>query len=196
MKDWIPPADLFAGRTVAILAGGPSLTPAAVETVRARGWAAIAINNAYTLAPWADALYAADGTWWTKYYEQARHFAGLKIHSQRWSKFEDVHFLPPKVMSGGNSAIHAAVLARGCGATRLVLLGVDLRDDELTHWHGLHPSTKTLSMCNPTPQVFRVYRAKWIELSKGLLKGFDVINCNPRSAVTVFPMLPLEAVPA
>lgn len=55
------------GRTVAILAGGPSLTPEAFDRVREEREAdrlrVIAINDAYLLAPWADVHYAADAKW-------------------------------------------------------------------------------------------------------------------------------------
>lgn len=58
---------LWKGRTVAILAGGPSLTAQAFEAVRlARETDAlrsIAVNDSYLLAPWADLHYAADAKW-------------------------------------------------------------------------------------------------------------------------------------
>jgi hypothetical protein len=55
------------GRTVALLAGGPSLTPAQFDLVREAREAdrvrVIAINDSYLLAPWADVHYAADAKW-------------------------------------------------------------------------------------------------------------------------------------
>lgn len=202
--DWTPPADLFAGRTVAILAGGPSMTKAAADEVRHRGWAAIAVNNTGIrfkrtngqvqdpLAAWADVLYAADALWWKTYAEAAQDFAGLKVHSQKFTKIDGVHFMPVSMSgSGGNSALHAAVLAKKAGASRVLLLGVDLRDDEVTHWHGPHLK----SLRNANVVQFRAYRAGWEQAARGLLKGLPIINCNPRSAVTAFPRLALEAVP-
>ncbi len=60
---------LWKGRTVAILAGGPSLTAQAFEMVReareADALRSIAVNDSYLLAPWADAHYAADAKWHT-----------------------------------------------------------------------------------------------------------------------------------
>lgn len=53
----------WAGETVAILGGGPSLTQAQVDACRGR-CRAIAVNNAYQLAPWADLLYFSDEVWW------------------------------------------------------------------------------------------------------------------------------------
>lgn len=52
----------WRGRTVAVLAGGPSLTPEQAELCR--GIPCIAVNDQYLLAPWAEVLYFADGKWW------------------------------------------------------------------------------------------------------------------------------------
>ena len=63
MEFWSIPR-CFNGETVAILAGGPSLTAAQVEVCRGR-CRMIAINRSYVLAPHADWLYGADvGGFW------------------------------------------------------------------------------------------------------------------------------------
>lgn len=59
----------WVGATVAILAGGPSLTLEQFHRVgtlrRGSGWLrVIAVNDAYLLAPWADVCYFADSQWW------------------------------------------------------------------------------------------------------------------------------------
>lgn len=65
----------WKGRTAVILAGGPSLTAQAFESVRAEREAGeirtIAVNDSYLLAPWADVHYAADAKW------HAWHTAGV-----------------------------------------------------------------------------------------------------------------------
>lgn len=57
----------WAGATAAVLGGGPSLTVDQVEKVRQAREAgrcrAVAVNDAYLWAPWADVLYAADSEW-------------------------------------------------------------------------------------------------------------------------------------
>lgn len=64
---WSRVLPAWKGKTVAILAGGPSLTRPAFEMVRAARDAdrlrVIAINDSYLLAPWADVHYAADVKW-------------------------------------------------------------------------------------------------------------------------------------
>ena len=58
---------LWRGLTVALLGGGPSLTleqfELAGEARHADRIRAIAVNDAYLLAPWADVHYAADAKW-------------------------------------------------------------------------------------------------------------------------------------
>lgn len=55
----------WAGSTVVLIAGGPSLTPKQVEqTTWLRRIYTIAVNDAYLLAPWADVCYFADSHWW------------------------------------------------------------------------------------------------------------------------------------
>lgn len=57
----------WPGATVALLAGGPSLTPELFAMVgearKADRLRVIAINDSYLLAPWADVHYAADAKW-------------------------------------------------------------------------------------------------------------------------------------
>ena len=54
---------IFKGCTVAIIAGGPSLTQNQVNMVE--GFPTIAVNDAYKLAPWANILYGCDHNLYT-----------------------------------------------------------------------------------------------------------------------------------
>ena len=57
---WTVPR-MWEGQTVAVLASGPSLTPALAQRLRVHR--TIAVNHAHRLAPWADMLLALDGGW-------------------------------------------------------------------------------------------------------------------------------------
>ena len=67
---------LWPGETVICVGTGPSLTQADVDFCQGKA-RVIVVNNAYKLAPWADALYAADDKWWT-WEKGAPTFAGMK----------------------------------------------------------------------------------------------------------------------
>ena len=71
----------WAGETVAILGGGPSLTLGQCEAVREAGCRVIAINNAYELAPLAAILYFTDRHWWewNRKDPAYRRFSGRKV---------------------------------------------------------------------------------------------------------------------
>ena len=66
----------WSGETVVVIATGPSLTAEDVDYCRGKA-RVIAINDAYTLAPWADALYATDAKWW-HWHRGVASFTGAK----------------------------------------------------------------------------------------------------------------------
>lgn len=83
----------WEGRTVALVCAGPSLTLAQLQLLKQREVPAIAVNDAYLVAPWADVLYFADAGWyfwhaagiarkfdWTSFTaDEVRHaFAGFR----------------------------------------------------------------------------------------------------------------------
>lgn len=68
----------WAGETVVIIGGGPSVTMEQVEQVRQSGHKVIVINDSHKIAPWADVLYAGDIKWWN-WHDGAPDFKGLKI---------------------------------------------------------------------------------------------------------------------
>jgi hypothetical protein len=174
------PLNIFA-----ILAGGPSLTPEVVERVREAHVRTIAVNNAFRLAPWADILFAADAAWWAEH-PDAADFAGERVVCED-QRVEGATFFRPVLREGGHSALHAACLAEARGAVLVLLFGVDLRDDEPTHWHGLHPAP----LSNPTPAQFARQRAAWTRYEATPTRP-AIANCNPASGLRCFPMLTID----
>lgn len=167
-------------RVVAILAGGPSMSQAVADS--ARGYYRIAINDAFRLAPDAEMLYAADPEWWQAHPEALR-FAGRRVVA-RPNRVDGVEYISPEpvTLGGGNSALRAAHIAAAEGAAGIRLYGVDLRDDEVTHWHGAHEH----GLRNPSPVVFARVRAAWERWA--LRPGIPpVVNCSSRSALECFP---------
>lgn len=198
-KDW-------TGQCAVIVAGGPSvkLVPiaAAHERFARAHW--IAVNNAWKICRWADALYGCDATWWRQQ-EGAPGFLGLKLTQDGTTpkRFPDVERVAIKrgvnamlfdrkgeLGWGGNGGFHALNLAAQFGAKTIVLLGYDMSLDHGTHWHGRH-----IGLNNPTIRALDKW-AQYLDESAPVLKarGIDVVVGSPNSRLTAFRKQPLMEV--
>ncbi len=188
----------MAWNTFVLIGGGPSLTVSDVEYVRHKA-RVIAINNAYELAPWAFALYAADKKW-VDWHDGAPSFKGLKytIESHdtvcrpgwqviRNTGFEGLELEPKSLRTGFNGGYQAINLAVHLGAKRIVLLGFDMQADAggRYHWHPEHPDGKV----SPYAEFIAAFDTIVQPLKDA---GVEVINCSPGSALTCFPRAPLR----
>lgn len=165
--------------TVAVLATGPSMSQELADKVRGR-CRVVAVCNAYELAPWADALVCNDGIWW-KVHPNALQFAGRKFCGQDQPGTEWLRNAP-EFPAGSNSGYQGVRVAGLLGATRILLLGFDMRGD---HYFGRHPEP----LRNSNDAKFRAMAAQF-----RLWKGVPVLNCTPGSALTCFPMADLDEV--
>lgn len=182
---------------VVCFASGPSLTQADVDACRGRVDAAIAVNTAYTLAPWATALYAADLEWW-KWHKGAVAFPGLRYSVSAGAAGWGVKILrnggtdglaldPSTLRTGRNSGYQALNLAVHFGAKRILLLGYDMQTGPKgeAHFHGKHPRHRI--------SPFGIFLRKFETIARPLKdQGIEVINCSQRTALKCFPRLTLE----
>ena len=186
----------WEGRTIAVLAGGPSLTQEQVDYCRGRA-KVIAINNAYQLASWADMLYFCDDRWWKWHQDDAalQSFAGeivtlenpnlcerfTRIKSVRNYGNDGLSELPDGVKTGANSGYQVINLAVHLGAAKIVLLGYDMAfKGGRSHWHQGHPM-------NPSENTYQSMLPNFPTLVEPLKKrGVDVINATPGSALECF----------
>jgi hypothetical protein len=194
---------LWPGATVVCIATGPSLTQADVDLVRGKA-RVIAVNDAYRLAPWADALYGCDAKWW-KWHDGVPSFTGPKwsLEHSAWRgidvKYPDVQRLrntgpaglehdPTGLKSGRNSGYQAVNLAVHYGAARIVLLGYEMQKSHgASHFFGEHP--------NKQQSPYPMFRQQFQTLVKPLRKiGVEVMNCSRNSALTCFPKADLSDV--
>lgn len=210
-RDWSPQA------TVVCLAGGPSLTPAQVQTVYAWRMSGvcrvIAINNTYELALWADAHYFADHRWyrWHKDKPLFKQFPGERYSIENAnSAIEDPRITvlrnlsvvggtmgrlstdPSGLYTAMNSGYQAIGLAVLKGARRIVLLGYDMKPcvDGRHHWHKEHP----------VPMDGGIY-VRWREEYKQMAPtakamGIEILNATSDSALDGFAKVTLESVVA
>jgi hypothetical protein len=177
---------LWPGATVAILGGGPSLTPQAAN-LAARSGPTIAINNSFALAP-CDMLYAADAEWWA-HTPDALSYAGLKVSVSRVKGVNHIRNAgvvgysddPDCVYSYGNSGAQAIQVAAKAGARTVLLYGFDMRPG---HWHSGHKAP----LVQATPETYIRWLDRFDKLATALkARGVEVLNCSPGSALKSFP---------
>lgn len=197
-RDW-------AGETVVCVASGPSAAKVDLSLAKDRA-KVIAINDSWRLAPWADVLYACDGEWWSRPYDDkrgwpsAKDFAGLRV-TQDLKAAE--RFGLSRVMvtrgvnriltgqagvtgSGSNGGFQAVNIAVQTGAARIVLVGYDYRDDFGLHWHGRHPQ----GLNNPKAPMLARWAAALDDQAPTLTAlGVEVLNASPHSALRAFPKM-------
>lgn len=212
------PRFLPDGGSCLILGSGPSLTQADVDFARAHVDVTIAVNDAYLLAADAECLYAGDVHWW-KWHEGASKphvhnhrkypaFTGrykATIVTMMRSEYADVHSfrpgpqtglsLKPTVLNRGYNSVYQSVnLAVHFGATRILLLGVDMQQGQRysngamrpsEHFFGSHPAGQHA----PYTQCLAAFATLVAPLAK---LGVELVNCTPGSALTCFPMMPLR----
>lgn len=194
---------LWPGSTVVCIATGPSLTQADVDACRGRA-RTIAVNDAYTIAPWADVLYACDPKWW-KWHRGAPTFQGLKYTleqktvppSKPWpdvqivgrGKSTGLSLDRAAISTGHNSGYQAINLAVLFGAIKIVLLGYDMGRPARgrSHFFGEHPD-KTQPNYTKCITAFGTLAAQLTHV------GVDVVNCSRQTALKCFRREPLEAV--
>ncbi len=192
---------LWPGSTVVCAASGPSLTQADLDVCRGRA-RVIVVNDAYRLAPWADALYAADESWWTRH-KGVPEFAGLKFtiepQPDPWPRLTMLHNTGPTglertptgLRTGFNSGFQAVNLAVHLGAVRILLLGYNMGHvkGQRSHFYGDPPN----------PETNQAKYAGWIKAFATIARplgdlGIEVLNCTPGSALRMFPMASLSSV--
>lgn len=171
--------------TCVVLATGASLSPEQVALVKIAHdedrCKAVAVSNTYQLAPWADAMVSNDMKWWRQY-PDALKFAGRKFCG---GDFMGTERLPPVPMfpAGTNSGLQGMRVALLLGATRIILLGIDMKG---THYFGKHPTALKNSTSADFQRMLRQFQ-RW-------QSDAEVINCSPGSALTCFKMASLADV--
>lgn len=199
----------WSGGTVVIVATGPSAQLVPLSQVKGRA-RVIAIKTSWHLAPWADALYGCDYTWWV----EARgvpKFRQLKFcPSPRVCKvYSDIRLIRLKSVErivvgetglvgcghrsgGGHSGFHAINLAVQFGARRIVLAGFDMTLRGGQHWHPHQPGTQA----RKDPKIVEECRVALDACAPQFAElGVEVINASAGSALRNYRKMSLvEAV--
>lgn len=188
------------GSPAVVIASGPSLTQDDVDFCRGRA-RVVAVNDCWWLAPWADALYAADFYWW-QHHGGVPDFAGEKWCGDR--EAHRVYGIPlanttrmpagysfdPETLGrlGGNSGGQAVNLAILRGADPVVMLGFDMQaTGGRKHWFGDHPGRLNR----------RQHFGEWVAAMDGgyrtlVARGIRVINASRETALKAYPRMTIQ----
>jgi hypothetical protein len=197
------------GMTAIVAATGPSLTKEVADRCRLAhfrdGVAVMAVNDAWKLMPWADALYACDAAWWTLH--NGTEFTGDKWSSHHPNGNDKIELAtryglqlvagktekrfstdPGCIHYGGNSGFQAVNLALLFGATRIILVGFNMQPiGSKVHFFGDHPKGLRQSA------RYERFLPAFAEAAKSLPAGVTIINATPDSALKCFPVMSLDA---
>lgn len=168
-------------------------------------WRVVAVQDAYRVMPWADAVYGCDARWWdhhgnldgfcgykfsthdkleNKKTEQAERYDIQLVRGEHGPGFS----LNPEVIYYGDcSGFQAINLAILLGCPYIVLVGFDMRlVNDRVHFFGDHPS----GMFNN--RDFGRFLPKFNKAAELLPPSIRVVNSTPGSALTCFPMMGLD----
>lgn len=194
---------------VVVAATGPSLTPDVAARVRRARWPAekcrvVAVNDAYRLLPYADILYACDLKWWRVHLEDVRK----TFHGEQWSSHDTeqggsnnkaemadsgVRFVAGhhgtgfstnsrRIHYGSSSGFQAINLALLKGATRIILVGFDMRGRG--HFFGDHP----MELHNRDD--YTSFLPEFRTAAKSC--SVPILNATPGSGLDCWPIVSLE----
>lgn len=142
----------------------------------------IVVNDAFRLAPDADALCANDAKWWDdEGNTDAILFKGRKFSTRSIPGVERVMGFAGIGTDSNSALLGLHVGIHVMGWTRALLYGVDLSG---THYFGPHKRLK-----NTTPTRFEVFKEQFARYARTLPKGAEVLNASPNSALQCFPFL-------
>lgn len=194
----------WATRPAVVIGSGPSLSDEQLAMVEQHQLAqrvhVIAVNNTIQRVPWADVAYFGDYTALCHYlpklkpHTKAEWVTTCRAGAERW-RLTHVKASPNNGMTlervhlNGNSGAQAVNTAAAFGATKILLLGFDMRNaaDGRAHWFGQHPLPLI------TTQLFPDWLHKFAFIAKDAKAlGVEIINCTPDSAMECFDKKPLE----
>ena len=213
----MPLERIFCGRTVALIATGPSLTPQQVDAARRKGFALAGCNNVWEMVPDLELLYACNEGWWNYYWSEAlaRHPAQKWTTNAQAAQKYGLNWIaernrpglskdPTVIHHGHGSGYSLLNLAYLMGAARIVLLGYDLRyapnysgamkqvGSSPRHYFAEYPEPLRHW---PKQQVVNGVHVGLLELYRGVAKqnAVEIINCTPGSALDCFARSDIES---
>jgi hypothetical protein len=166
----------------------------------------IGINVAYKIGNWIDFVFFGDFSFFLKEKQGLASFKGIKVscapqcEKYNWVKFTGRDMQKPRGLSqnkalvswNGNSGAAAISLAAHLGASRIILLGFDMKlgDNNAQHWHDLYQRKEYLENKDrkKVHLPFDRHLIGFPEIAKDAKKmGIKILNACPDSAINDFP---------
>jgi len=167
--------------TWALLAPGPSASRELADRVAHLPIGAI--GCAYQLVDNPAFIAASDKAWW-RHYPDAKD-RGCPIYTMAaGTPAEQVAI--PHLGAVCNSSVLAMEVAKRAGATRIILLGVDMHG---SHFFGPYAN----GLRNTKPHQREQHKRQFSDWGR-LNRAVQVFNCTPKSALTCFPSRSLDDV--
>lgn len=215
---WTVP-EIWAGQTVYVIGGGPSILKTDLSPIHDKP--VLGINNAFMLGHWVDVTFFGDIAWWhLNFAELCRHpnlivtcnatdifKAMTRVKQVRKNNRNGLSWKGKNEVCWNNSSGAAGInLAILFGATKIVLLGFDMKRDEENglhqghNWHDKHDRKKA------GPPLPTIYRDRFLPAMDTLKKGIQemndsgghrkviVVNATPDTVMDTFPKVALEDV--
>ena len=222
---WKSVPRLWPDSTVFIIGGGPSVNSTDLSLIHSHR--VIGVNNAYGdpihdesgklvgMLPraWVDICWFGDNGWWNQHHEFMRKFPNLiascatnnniryRVHRVKCvdrGKAGGIEKEPWHISWNNCSGTAAINLAYHLGATRVVLIGYDMRvidpvwqGKDLVSGQKNYHSDHSENLHNPFPR----YLLKYPTVAKDAKElGLEILNATPGSAIKQFPFVRLEDV--
>jgi len=190
---------ILEGETVFVIGGGLSLD--GFDWTPIHDFKIIGCNDAYLLGDWVDICYSGDNDWLRVHSKRAKYknFKGLKISCspnplprsaagtkwlRRWQK--GIVRKPERIAWNTNTGASAITLAVKMGATKIVLLGFDMKLGKKNgeYRNNWHPNEFDV----PNPDTFPMHYKGFESVKKALTDypKIQVLNAGPDSELDLF----------
>jgi hypothetical protein len=194
----------WATRPAVVIGSGPSLSDEQLQSIEQAHLEervhVLAVNNTIERAPWADVAYFGDYSAIKHYRPKLAPLTGAewvtidRAAAERWKlthvKAASANGISlQRVHVNGNSGAQAINVAAAFGATRIVLVGFDMRDakDGSAHWFGQHPAPLVRT------QLYEEWLHKFETIARDAKQlGVEIVNATPGSALDLFPHVDLN----
>ena len=163
----------------------------------------IGVNVAFQIGDWIDLVFFGDSGFFLQHQKELAKFPGLKVSTHpktrdvNWVKFiakdsnhpKGISSNPKMISWNSNSGAAAISVAAHAGASRIILLGFDMKLNTTNdkHWHTLYGSPDKSDPQRKRKMPFRRHLLGFPEIAKDAKRmGIEILNISPDSAINCF----------